>query len=115
MYTFKEQAMAYVFLGFAIALEVLATSLLGNTAGFTRLWPSLGCLACYGMAFYLLSRALQAGMQTGTGYALWSGLGTAAIVIIGLLFLGEPLTAAKAAGVLLIIGGVVVLNVSGAH
>ncbi|MBN6051529.1 multidrug efflux SMR transporter [Nonomuraea sp. RK-328] len=107
--------MMYVFLALAIVAEVLATSLLKTTEGFTRLWPTLGCLAGYGTAFLLLTQALERGMQVGVAYAVWSGLGTTLIVIIGMLFLGEPLTVAKVAGVALVVAGVVTLNLAGAH
>ncbi|NUW32005.1 multidrug efflux SMR transporter [Nonomuraea sp. SMC257] len=107
--------MMYVFLALAIVAEVVATSLLKTTEGFTRLWPTLGCLAGYGAAFLLLTQALERGMQVGVAYAVWSGLGTTLIVIIGMLFLGEPLTAAKVAGVVLVVAGVVTLNLAGAH
>ncbi|NUW41851.1 DMT family transporter [Nonomuraea rhodomycinica] len=107
--------MMYAFLALAIVAEVVATSLLKTTEGFTRLWPSLGCLAGYGAAFLLLTQALERGMQVGVAYAVWSGLGTTLIVVIGMLFLGEPLTAAKVAGVALVVAGVVTLNLAGAH
>jgi small multidrug resistance pump len=106
---------AYLFLAFAIVAEVIGTSLIKSTDGFTRPLPTVGCLAAYGVAFYALSVSVRQGMQIGVGYAIWSGLGTALIVVVGLLFLGEPLTVAKVAGVLLVIAGVVVLNLGGAH
>lgn len=107
--------MAFALLAVAIVFEVLATSLLKTTEGFTRLWPTVGCLAGYAAAFLALALAVQRGLQVGVGYAIWSGLGTTLIVIIGALFLHEPLTAAKVAGVALVVAGVVVLNLSGAH
>ncbi|EFL26917.1 MULTISPECIES: DMT family transporter [Streptomyces] len=102
--------MAYLLLLAAITAELIGTSLLKSTAGFSRPGPALACLASYAVACFLLARAIHDGMQVGVGYALWSGLGTALIVVIGLLFLGEPLTAAKALGVALVIGGVITLN-----
>jgi small multidrug resistance pump len=54
-------------------------------------------------------------LPVGVAYAVWSGLGTAAIVAVGVLFLHESVTATKVAGVLLVIGGVVTLNLGGAH
>ncbi|GLY76238.1 DMT family transporter [Actinoallomurus iriomotensis] len=107
--------MPYVFLGLAITSEVLGTSLLKATQGFTRLWPTVTCLAAYAGSFLALSVALARGMQVGVGYAVWSGLGTTLIVVIGALFLHEPVTAAKALGVALVIAGVVVLNLGGAR
>lgn len=107
--------MAYLFLTGAILVEVLATSLIKSTEGFTRLWPTLGCLAGYAAALVLLAQAIERGMQVGIGYAVWAALGTTLIVVIGVLFLNEPLTAAKVAGVALVVAGVVTLNLSGAH
>ncbi|AEW98638.1 DMT family transporter [Streptantibioticus cattleyicolor] len=107
--------MAYLFLLLAIITEVAGTSLLKATAGFTRLWPTAACLACYAVAFLALARAIGRGLHVGVGYAMWSGLGTTLIVLIGALFLHEPLTAAKVLGVALVIAGVVVLNLGGAH
>jgi small multidrug resistance pump len=107
--------MAYLFLAMAIATEVTGTSLLKFTEGFTRLWPTLGCLAAYGLAFYGLTMAISRGLQVGTGYAVWAGMGTALIVVTGAVFLHEPITLVKVLGVLLVITGIVVLNLSGTH
>ncbi|MFI7607478.1 DMT family transporter [Micromonospora sp. NPDC049366] len=104
--------MAYVLLGIAIAAEVTATSLLKATAGFTRLWPTVACLGGYLVAFVMLSQAVKE-IPVGVAYALWSGLGTATIVAIGAVFLGEPLGAVKLIGIALIITGVVMVNLTG--
>jgi small multidrug resistance pump len=106
--------MAYVFLLGAIAAEVVATSLLKATDGFTRLWPTIACLSGYAISFVALSQAVK-GVPVGVAYAMWSALGTAAIVAIGAIFLGEPITLVKVIGVSLIIAGVVILNLGGAH
>ncbi|GAA2430476.1 multidrug efflux SMR transporter [Streptomyces macrosporus] len=107
--------MAYVFLCLAIVAEVVGTSLLKATEGFSRLWPTVACLTSYGAAFLTLSLAIRSGLNVGIGYAVWSGLGTTLIVVIGALFLDEPVTVAKVVGVALVIAGVVVLNLGGAH
>ena len=106
--------MAYLFLLGAIAAEIFSTSTLKNTDGFTRLWPSVACAAGYIVSFLALSQAVK-GVQVGVAYAIWSGLGTAAIVAIGAAFLGEPITGTKITGISLIIAGVVTLNVTGSH
>ncbi|GAA2706056.1 DMT family transporter [Micromonospora olivasterospora] len=106
--------MAYLFLLAAIAAEVVGTSLLKATHGFTRPWPTLGLAVAYLTAFGLLSLAVR-DIPVGVAYAMWSGLGTAAIVAIGAAFLGEPLSVAKVVGVGLVIAGVVVLNLGGLH
>ncbi|MBB5828847.1 DMT family transporter [Micromonospora carbonacea] len=106
--------MAYLFLVLAIASEVVGTSLLKATHGFTRLWPTLGLAVAYLAAFGLLSLAVR-DIPVGVAYAMWSGLGTAAIVAVGAAFLGEPLSVTKVVGVALVIAGVVVLNLGGTH
>ena len=107
--------MTYLLLLCAIFAEVAATSLLKSTEGFTRLWPTVICLVGYAVSFALLAMSISRGMQTDVAYALWSAIGTATIVLIAVLFLGSPVTAAKVIGVGLIIAGVVTLNLSGAH
>lgn len=107
--------MIYVFLLCAIVAEVIATSLLKSTEGFTRLWPTVVCLTGYAVSFALLALSIARGMQTDVAYALWSAIGTALIVLIAVLFLGSPVSVAKIVGVGLIIAGVVTLNLSGAH
>nr|BFE58667.1 multidrug efflux SMR transporter Mmr [Dactylosporangium thailandense] len=106
--------MAYVMLGLAIAVEVVGTSLLKATDGFTKLWPTLGVLLAYTLAFLFMAQSVKV-VPVGVAYAMWSGLGTAAIVAIGAVFLGEPLSMLKVIGVALVIAGVVVLNLGGAH
>jgi small multidrug resistance pump len=107
--------LAYLFLFIAIFAEVMATSLLKSTDGFSRLWPTVVCLLGYAVSFALLALSIARGMQTDVAYALWSAIGTAAIVLIAVLFLGSPLSMAKVVGVGLIIAGVVTLNLGGAH
>ena len=105
---------AYLFLLGAITAEVIGTSLLKATDGFTRLWPTLGVAVAYLSSFGLLSLTVR-DIPVGVAYAIWSGLGTAAIMAIGAAFLGEPLSLAKVVGAGLVIAGVVVLNLGGAH
>ncbi|MFJ9828247.1 DMT family transporter [Streptomyces sp. NPDC101160] len=106
--------MGYGLLAGAIAAEIFATTSMKYSEGFSRLWPSLLTGAGYLVSFVLLSRALKT-LQVGTAYAIWSGVGTAVVAAIGYLFLGESLGAAKIAGIVLIIAGVAVLNLGGAH
>ncbi|MDT5136041.1 MAG: small multidrug resistance pump [Mycobacterium sp.] len=107
--------LAYLFLFIAIFAEVMATSLLKSTEGFSRLWPTVICLLGYAVSFALLALSIARGMHTDVAYALWSAIGTAAIVLIAVLFLGSPMSTAKVVGVGLIIAGVLTLNLSGAH
>jgi len=106
--------LAWIFLAFAVSAEVLGTSLLGSTDGFTRPLPSLLVALCYGVSIFLLAQAVQ-DLPVGLCYAIWAGVGTATVAAIGALFLGDPLNAAAVAGIVLILAGVVTLNLSGAH
>ncbi|MEU9212133.1 multidrug efflux SMR transporter [Streptomyces sp. NPDC048415] len=106
--------MGYVLLAGAIASEVAATTAMKYSDGFSRLWPSLVTVLGYVIAFALLAQTLKT-VSVGTAYAIWAGVGTAVIAAIGMVFLGEGMTAAKIAGIALIIGGVVLLNLGGAH
>lgn len=103
--------MAWIFLSCAILVEVLATSFLGWTKEFTKPWPTAAVLVGYGAAFFLLSKSLK-DLEVGVAYAIWAGVGTALVASIGMIFLGETLTLAKASGILLIIGGAVLLNLN---
>ncbi|MCH5673144.1 DMT family transporter [Streptomyces gilvus] len=106
--------MGYLLLGTAIAAEVGATTAMKYSEGFSRLVPSVLTVLGYIVSFVLLAQTLKT-ISVGTAYAIWSGIGTAAIATIGLLFFGEGMTVTKAAGMALIIVGVVVLNLGGAH
>ncbi|UGY90706.1 DMT family transporter [Streptomyces gobiensis] len=105
--------MMYLTLSGAILAEILGTTAMKYSDGFSKLWPSLGTALGYLIAFVLLAQTLKT-MSVGTAYAIWSGAGTAAIAAIGMVFIGEAVTAAKIIGVLLVIAGVVVLNLGGA-
>ncbi|AWW40203.1 MULTISPECIES: DMT family transporter [Streptomyces] len=106
--------MGYLLLAGAIAAEVGATTAMKYSDGFSRLWPSLVTALGYLVAFALLAQTLKT-VSVGSAYAIWSGAGTAVVALIGTLFLGEGMTVTKAAGIALIILGVVVLNLGGAH
>ncbi|MCZ1010582.1 DMT family transporter [Streptomyces lydicus] len=106
--------MAYLTLAGAILSEVLATTAMKYSDGFSKLWPSLATALGYLLAFALLAQTLKS-MSVGTAYAIWAGVGTALIAAIGMVFLGESTSAPKILGVLLVIAGVVVLNLDGAH
>ncbi|WP_058044951.1 DMT family transporter [Streptomyces roseifaciens] len=105
--------MMYVTLAGAILAEIMATTAMKFSDGFSKLWPSVGTVAGYLVAFALLAQTLKT-MNVGTAYAIWSGAGTAVVAAIGMLFLGEAVNAARIGGVLLVIAGVVVLNLGGA-
>ncbi len=100
----------WIFLSIAIVSEVVATSALKASEGFSRLWPSLIVLAGYSIAFYFLSLTLRT-IPVGVVYAIWSGAGIAIIALVAWIFLGQSLDIPAMIGLLLIIAGVVVLNV----
>lgn len=102
----------FVLLFISIVSEVFASSMLKLTYGFKRLWPSLGVVIGYGLAFYFLSITLQS-LAIGTVYAIWAGLGTALTAIVGVFFYKEHFSVKKFMGVVMIIIGVVVLNFAG--
>ncbi|MER6914893.1 multidrug efflux SMR transporter [Streptomyces sp. NPDC000594] len=106
--------MGYGLLAAAIAAEVAGTTAMKYSEGFTRLWPSVFTVAGYLIAFSLLAQTLKT-LEVGTAYAIWAGVGTAVVAAIGMVFLGESTSAVKIAGVVLVIGGVVLLNLGGAH
>jgi small multidrug resistance pump len=99
----------HLYLAIAIGAEVLATSFLKASDGFTRPVPSLVTLAGYGVSFYFLSLTLQA-IPTGIAYAIWSGIGIVLVSTIGWLVYGQRLDGPALAGMGLILAGVLVIN-----
>lgn len=106
--------MSWVFLSSAIATEVAGTVALRFSDGFTRLWPSAVTVVGYLLSFFFLSLTLRE-LSLSLTYAIWAGAGTAAIAIVGMAVLGEPLTAVKLGSLALIVAGVVGLNLTGSH
>ncbi len=106
--------MPFVFLAGAIVAEVLGTTAMKFSEGFSKLWPSVGTGVAYVVSFALLAQALR-GMAVGTAYAIWSAVGTALIAGIGIVFFNEAATLTRMLGIALIIAGVVVLNLAGSH
>lgn len=100
----------WLFLAVAIVGEVIATSALKSSDGFSRLVPSLVVAIGYVVAFYALSLALRT-IAVGVAYAIWAGLGIVLIAAIAWIVHGEKLDLAAVAGMTLIIAGVVVMNV----
>jgi small multidrug resistance pump len=102
-----------VWLALAIGSEIIATVSLKLSDGFTRPLPVAVVVAGYALSFYALSITLRS-IPLGVVYAIWSGVGTAAIVVIGLFLFREALDTVKVVGIGLIIAGVVMLNGAGA-
>lgn len=101
--------MHWLYLAIAIVAEVVGTSFLKASAGFTKLLPSMMVVVGYGLAFFFLSLTLDK-VPVGIAYAVWSGAGVTLIAAIGWLFLGQKLDPAAIVGMGLIVAGVVVLN-----
>ncbi|MCH8498890.1 MAG: EamA family transporter [Marinobacter sp.] len=99
----------WLFLAVAIGAEVVATSALKSSEGFTRLLPSIVVVMGYVIAFYFLALTLKA-LPVGVAYAIWSGVGVVLIALIGWLVFGQKLDPAALVGMALIISGVVVMN-----
>ncbi|MCP2262497.1 small multidrug resistance pump [Streptoalloteichus tenebrarius] len=106
--------MGYLLLAVAILVEIVATTLLKLSDGFTKLWPSVGAVAGYLVTFALLAQVMRT-VPMSVAYAIWAGAGVALIATIGVLAMGEPMTLLKAGGLVLVVAGVVALNLSGAH
>ena len=104
--------MTWVYLVLAILLEVSGTTCMKLSEGFTRTTPSILLFIFYTMSFGMLTLALKR-IDVSVAYAVWSGMGTALIATIGVLWFKEPITALKLISLALIIGGVVGLNLSG--
>ncbi len=100
---------AYGWLGIAIVAEVIATSTMRATQGFTRPVPSMVTVAGYVVAFYCLSLALRT-MPTGIAYAIWSGAGVVLVAGIAWGVQGQRLDWPAIIGMALIVAGVLVLN-----
>ncbi len=93
----------------AIVLEVAGTTSMKLSEGFSRLVPSVLIFVFYGLSFVALTLALRR-FDVSVAYAVWSGVGTALVAVIGVMYFREPLTALKLVSIALIIAGVVGLN-----
>lgn len=102
---------AYLLLLAAIVSEVFGSSMLKLSEGFKRIGPVAGVIGGYGIAFYLLSLTLQS-LPLGLVYATWSGLGTILTVFIGVLFFKDRLNKKAIMGIVLLVAGLVLMNVS---
>jgi len=103
---------AWLWLALAIVLEVSGTMCLKWSVGFTRWLPSVLIIVFYGGSFAALVMALKR-IELGVAYAIWSAIGTALIVVLGVLLFKESATLIKFSGIVLIIAGVVLLHLSG--
>ncbi|WP_199429208.1 DMT family transporter [Qaidamihabitans albus] len=101
---------AYLLLAVAIAGEVAGTVSLKLSEGFSKPVPSIIVVVGYGLAFVMLAQVLKAGLPVGVAYAIWAAAGVALVAAIGAVFLNESLNLTMIAGLALVIGGVVLIE-----
>jgi small multidrug resistance pump len=100
----------WIYLLIAILTEVVGTTMMKVSQGLTRLIPSILMFVMYAVSFVFMAFALKK-LEVSTAYAIWSGLGTALIAAIGIVWFQESFSIAKLAGTGLVIAGVVLLNI----
>ena len=103
--------MYWFFLAMAIALEVMGTTCMKLSQGFTKLLPSVSVFVFYGMCFSFMILALKR-IELSIAYAIWAGLGTALIAVIGIVWFQESVTLLKIASIVFVVMGVVGLHLS---
>jgi len=101
--------LAYILLGCAIIAEVIGSSFLIKSEGFTKLLPSLVVLVLFSTAFYLLSQVIKT-IPLGIAYAIWSGVGIVLTAIVGYLIFKQTLDTPAMIGMGFIITGVIIIN-----
>lgn len=101
--------MSWVFMSFAIVFEVLGTTMMKLADGFSNFWPSVGVAVFYAAALGFLTLALKQ-IELSIAYAIWSGVGTAMTVVIGIAIFDEPAGVIKFLCIAMIIAGVVGLQ-----
>lgn len=109
MFSYTEEEMSYIYLFIAIVAEVIATSTLKLSEGFTRPLPSLVTIAGYMLAFYFLSLVLRV-IPVGIAYAIWSGVGIVLVASVGRVWFRQSLDWPAIIGMTLIIAGVLIMN-----
>jgi small multidrug resistance pump len=109
--------MGYLFLAGAIVAEVIATTALkfATADGVNKIVPYAIVILGYVAAFAMLSQSLSKGVPLGIAYAIWAGVGVVLVVVISWLFFKESLTLVQIAGMVLVIGGVTMLELGGKH
>lgn len=104
--------MSYLYLALSISLELIGTSLLKASEGFSKLFPTIGVIVAFISCFFFLSLSLKT-IPLNTAYAIWSGIGIVATVIISVSIWKEKINMASIVGITLILAGVVILNLFG--
>ncbi|MGB0910194.1 MAG: DMT family transporter [Nitrospirales bacterium] len=103
--------MSWVYLLVAGAFEIVWAVSLKFTDGFTRLWPSVGTVVAMGISMVCISFALRT-IPMGTAYAIWTGIGAAGTVIVGMLWFNEPRDAVRLLSIAAILMGIAGLKLS---
>ncbi|MGW6201112.1 DMT family transporter [Kribbella sp. NPDC055110] len=106
--------MAWIILLAAAAFEIAFALSLKPSEGFSRLWPTLGVLVFGVISVVLLAKTLDR-LPVGTAYAIWTGIGSVGVVILGVVLFHEPITPMRLACIALIVTGVVGLRLAGAE
>jgi small multidrug resistance pump len=105
---------AAILLAIAIGIEVVSTALLPKAQGFTNPSWSAVVLVGYAVSIWMLTVVVKT-VPVSVAYAIWSGVGTAIVAVVGVAFLGESLGWVKVVSLAMIVGGVIGLNLAGAH
>lgn len=105
--------MAYLFLAISIIGELIGTSMLKASQGFTKLYPTIFTIVAFVISFYFISLTLRT-LPLNLTYAIWSGVGAVATALISVLIWKEKINTGSVIGISLIVIGVVVLNLFGA-
>ena len=103
--------MAWIFLLVAGGLEVVWAYFMKESDGFSRLWPSVITIVAMIASFSLLSAAMRT-MPLGTAYTIWTGIGAVGAFIVGIVFLGEQISAMRIAAAVLIVSGLVMMKLA---
>lgn len=105
-------AMSYLYLMLAIMGELIGSSLLKASEGFSKLYPTIGLIIAFVGCFFFLSLSLKT-IPLNTAYAIWSGLGLVCTTVISVLIWKEKINMASITGIILILAGVIILQLFG--
>lgn len=103
--------MAWVYLFVAGLLEVVWAYYMKQSAGFSRLWPSVICIGAMIVSFALLSLSMRA-LPLGTAYAVWTGIGAVGAFAVGAWLLHEPLNLMRVSAAAMIVGGLILMKLA---
>ena len=110
----SNTVIAWLLLAASIVSEVIGTIALKHSHGFAKLLPTLGAASCFLLAIWLMSLSLKH-IEMGITYAVWAGSATAILALVGIALYGESISMFKLIGMVMLIGGVIVLNLDSAN